>query len=305
MRLLIFLGITAVATALQLPLSCHRRAALERPRVTPSSICAAADNTADLGLTPALEKVVAGFKMVPDVKLRYQQLLFLAKKLEPMDAALAVESNKVPGCLSVVYVVGSVHDDGTISYVGDSDSQLTKGLAALLINGLSGSTSEQIQAVSPKFVQAAGLAQSLTPGRNNGFINMLAMMKRQAAALAGGDGEAAVASGSSRTGSVGMVAASDVGSEELGPVGRKMAESLTTALAPVQLEITDESAQHAGHAGAKGLAGESHFALRIVSDAFVGVGSLQRHKMVYAALEEEMQMIHALSIKAATPAEVA
>ena len=63
-----------------------------------------------------LEKTVRGFQMVPDQKLRYQQLLFLAAKLAPMDASLCTDEHKVPGCLSVVHVHARKEDDGLIYF---------------------------------------------------------------------------------------------------------------------------------------------------------------------------------------------
>ena len=73
--------------------------------------------------------------------------------------------------------------------------------------------------------------------------------------------------------------------------------------APLELEVRDDSAAHAGHAGARD--GRGHFAVRIVSLAFDGESRLARHRMVYTALGDLMQTdIHALSITALTPDEI-
>ncbi|PKM07741.1 MAG: BolA family transcriptional regulator [Gammaproteobacteria bacterium HGW-Gammaproteobacteria-4] len=77
---------------------------------------------------------------------------------------------------------------------------------------------------------------------------------------------------------------------------------LQAELAPTALDVIDESHKHAGHAGARD--GRGHFAVSIVSDAFVGLAPLARHRLVYAALGDMMQTdIHALSIRARTPLE--
>ncbi|MDO8789709.1 MAG: BolA family protein [Sulfuritalea sp.] len=74
------------------------------------------------------------------------------------------------------------------------------------------------------------------------------------------------------------------------------------ALDPVSIEITDDSAKHAGHAGARG--GGGHFRLTIVSSRFAGFRTMERHRLVYDALGPLMrQEIHALSISARTPDE--
>jgi len=78
-------------------------------------------------------------------------------------------------------------------------------------------------------------------------------------------------------------------------------ERLTEAFSPQALDIIDESAKHAGHASA---GGAGHFVVEIVSDAFDGNSLIQRHRQVYDALDDIMHReIHALSIKASTPAE--
>lgn len=79
---------------------------------------------------------------------------------------------------------------------------------------------------------------------------------------------------------------------------------MTDAFAPSRLELVDDSALHAGHAGARP-EGESHFRLLVVSDHFKNHGRVERQRLVYQALGDLMATdIHALSIKALTPDEV-
>lgn len=78
--------------------------------------------------------------------------------------------------------------------------------------------------------------------------------------------------------------------------------ALEQAFAPQTLAVTDDSHRHAGHAGAAD--GRGHFSVQIVSAAFAGLGSLARHRAVYAALGTMMETdIHALSIDAKAPGE--
>jgi BolA protein len=81
----------------------------------------------------------------------------------------------------------------------------------------------------------------------------------------------------------------------------KIRQALTAVLAPVSLVIRDDSAAHAGHAGARE---GGHFSVIVVSDRFAGRTRMQRHQLVYAAVSELLRTdIHALSIQAHTPQE--
>ena len=75
-----------------------------------------------------------------------------------------------------------------------------------------------------------------------------------------------------------------------------------SVLQPLRIELIDDSAKHAGHAGAR--SGGGHYRLHIVSEAFSGKATLARHRLVHAALDELMRSkIHALSITSLTPQE--
>lgn len=86
-------------------------------------------------------------------------------------------------------------------------------------------------------------------------------------------------------------------------VKQRIEARLTEAFSPNRLIVTDDSAQHAGHAGAPD-GGESHFTVEIVAAAFAGQTRVQRHRSVNQALAEELAgPVHALAIKAKAPGE--
>jgi BolA family transcriptional regulator, general stress-responsive regulator len=84
-------------------------------------------------------------------------------------------------------------------------------------------------------------------------------------------------------------------------------DKLTSAFAPLALEVRDESDRHAGHGGATredGSQGETHFHVRLVSASFEGVARVERQRRIYAALKVELAgPVHALSLAALSPSE--
>jgi sulfur transfer protein SufE/stress-induced morphogen len=244
----------------------------------------------------------------PSLPHRYKQLLFYATKLAPLPSEDHNPSNKVEGCVSQVWVKSELKEDGKVYWSADSDSQLTKGLAALLVLGLSGCTPEEITRLDSSFIELLGLKQSLTPSRNNGFLNMLRLMQKKSAALA-----AAVASSSAAKEAsekplkaesstvVMLVSSSSLSMRE------SMQQKLSEAFRPALLEIVDESSKHAGHAamaGRGGAGGETHFNVKIVSSAFEGQSLVKRHRAINTLLSDEFNRgLHALSLDTRTPSE--
>ncbi len=93
----------------------------------------------------------------------------------------------------------------------------------------------------------------------------------------------------------------DAAMTPLGPVGQKISAKLLHSFAPAALEVIDDSQQHAGHSGSRP-DGESHFTVKIVAEAFRGKSRVEQHRMVNAALAEELQgRVHALAIRASAP----
>ena len=254
--------------------SPQRRAAPRtlRPRA------ATLDGSSVGALPETLSKLVAAMAGLPDDKYRYKQLLFWAAEAPDLAAGDKVDANRVPGCLSTVHVTAALDGDGRVVLAGDSDAQLTKGLVVLLVKGLSGATVEEICAVEPAFIQDAGIAASLTPGRNNGFVNMLNVIKAKARALGGGDAPAATAAAAPADGAA-------------GPVAAALREKLAM-LQPTSVAVVDESGGR-----------ETSFALDVVADCFAGLAPEKREALVATIVADVG--VEGLAITARTADEAA
>jgi len=127
----------------------------------------------------SLNKMVQKLKSTNDERKRYEYILWMAKKLPPLSQEELNNEIKVKGCVSEVYVLGTLNS-GRMQWKGYSDALITKGLLAFLIEGLQGLKPEQIIKINPDFIKATGLQTSLTPSRANGFLNIFLAMKSQA-----------------------------------------------------------------------------------------------------------------------------
>ena len=89
----------------------------------------------------------------------------------------------------------------------------------------------------------------------------------------------------------------------MGPVQSAIRAKLSAAFSPARLEVVDESPRHAGHAGARP-EGETHFRVEIVAAVFAGRSRVERQRLVYETLAEELKTrVHALQLQVRTPDE--
>ena len=127
----------------------------------------------------SLDNLIERLQSTSDPKRRYEYILWLAKSLPKLTADYHLETTKVKGCISEVYVLG-ILINGKIQWKGYSDALITKGLLAFLIKGLNDLTPLEFLSIDEKFIEITGLSKSLTPSRANGFLNIFLKMKTQA-----------------------------------------------------------------------------------------------------------------------------
>jgi cysteine desulfuration protein SufE len=138
----------------------------------------------------AIDEIIDNFSVLDDWDDRYRYVIELGRALPPLDEALRTEANKVQGCASQVWLSTSVTPNGaagpTLTFVGDSDAHIVRGLVAILLTLYSGLHAKEILDTDAiALFEKLGLREHLTPQRSNGFRSMVERMKSDArAALA-------------------------------------------------------------------------------------------------------------------------
>jgi cysteine desulfuration protein SufE len=140
-----------------------------------------------------IDEIIDNFSLLDDWDDRYRYIIELGRTLAPLPAADHVEANKVQGCASQVWLTTAVRPNGAagpvLTFTGDSDAHIVRGLIAILFALYSDRGAREILAVDPATVfETLGLRDHLTPQRSNGLKSMVSRIRRDAeAALAVGE----------------------------------------------------------------------------------------------------------------------
>jgi cysteine desulfuration protein SufE len=143
-------------------------------------------DTSFLTTASPIAEIVENFSLLDEWDERYRYVIELGRALAPLPETLRTEANKVQGCTSQVWLATSI-DHGTgqpvLTFAGDSDAHIVRGLVAILIAMLSGRSARDIVAADPlALFEQLGFGAHLTPQRSNGFRSMVGRMRRDAGA---------------------------------------------------------------------------------------------------------------------------
>ena len=139
---------------------------------------------------PDIDEIIGNFTVLDDWDDRYRYLIELGRELAPLSEAAHSDANKVQGCASQVWLDTRVRPNGAsgpvLTFAGDSDAHIVRGLIAILFAIYSGKAAKDILASDAlALFERLGLREHLTPQRSNGFRSMVERIRLDArAALA-------------------------------------------------------------------------------------------------------------------------
>ena len=132
-----------------------------------------------------IDEIIDNFSFLDDWDDRYRYVIELGRELEPLPDAVRTDANKVQGCASQVWLATSVKPNGAggpvLSFAGDSDAHIVRGLIAILFALYSGKPAREIlEGDAIALFNQLGLREHLTPQRSNGFKSMVERIKADA-----------------------------------------------------------------------------------------------------------------------------
>ena len=135
----------------------------------------------------AIDDIIEDFALLDEWDDRYRYVIELGKALPPMPESDHTEANKVRGCASQVWLVTHVEPDGAagpvLTFEGDSDAHIVRGLVAILLALYSGKHAQEILATDAlALFERIRLRDGLTPQRSNGLRSMVERVRAEAAA---------------------------------------------------------------------------------------------------------------------------
>ncbi len=134
-------------------------------------------------ITDILSELADEFDLLGDWEERYRYVIEMGKGLAPLTDGEHSDANKVRGCASQVWLVTERGADGVMTFRGDSDAIIVRGLIALLLRLYSGHASAEILAFDAKAAfERLGLTGALSAQRSNGLFSMVERIRRDAAA---------------------------------------------------------------------------------------------------------------------------
>ena len=122
------------------------------------------------------DNIIEDFSQFDDWMDKYSLLIDLGNSLEPLEEKQKTPQNIIEGCQSRVWLDAEMND-GIITYKGESDAVLVKGLVSLMIQVMSGHTPDEIINTELYFIDKIGLREHLSPTRSNGLLAMVKQMK--------------------------------------------------------------------------------------------------------------------------------
>jgi cysteine desulfuration protein SufE len=127
------------------------------------------------------KEIVEEFSLFDNWDDKYEYIIDLGKKLQPLDEQYKKDDNKVRGCQSTVWLVAD-YKDGKVFYKAESDAVIVKGLISMLIRVLSGQAPDDIVNERLDFIRDIGMMTHLAQTRSNGLLAMVKQMKNYALA---------------------------------------------------------------------------------------------------------------------------